>query len=156
MRKATPIVFTGLLVTVMLIITVLIREPDTIPYHLDRLLHLHARKMPPSGIRGYFRRETLWWYLGSRPSLQRQTEIETEALIRLGYFEQREFSLQHRMLDAQFTEELNAACTTNQSVRTNYRAFSYDRPAGIIRATIRKDCMPICENIIAELDRKTN
>lgn len=155
MRRFLLLAITCAVVAVVAIIGLALREPDTISFHLNHLLQLQnpANRLPPVDFKNYFRLDTLSWYLRGRPSREKQIERETRALIRLGYFGQRDIALQHRLLDKQFIEEFRAVCQTNESVRTTYRAFAYDQPANVIRITIRKDHLPACEKIITELDR---
>lgn len=159
MRKTTVIVMVGGLVALAVTLGVLTGEPDTVPYHLARLSRSMrpTTKMPPADLKGYFRLETLSWYLKGRQSGQAQREKAVQALIRLGYFERREFPLQYRLLDLQFIDELHSTCSSNLCLRTNkYWAMDYNRTTSVVRVTIRKEAMPICESIIATLDRKAD
>jgi hypothetical protein len=147
----------ALLLALAVPLILLTRDTDTIAYHLARLSASDSTaRLPPEQFRDYFRLKTLSWYLSGCPPTHAQSQKEVQALIRLGYFERRDFPLQNRLLDAQFVEELHSICRSNLYLRTNYWQMGYNCPASIISVTIRKDCMPICESIITNLDRKVD
>src|SRR6266496_4858598 len=105
MRKAKLIILTGILAVLAAVVVgfFALPRPGSIRYHRDRLGHLRNSKYSgePSTLTDYFRYETWLWYLhGKRSPKIEEMEEHQQALIRLGYFERREFTLTRRTLDA--------------------------------------------------------
>jgi hypothetical protein len=72
------------------------KGPDTVGYHYGRLKQLRNNVVgkKPASVKALFHPRALNWYLEGRPTIQEQyqrMETHQAALIRLGYFERRDF-----------------------------------------------------------------
>jgi hypothetical protein len=149
--------------------------PGTIPYHLQRVgelrkstswkwgpreqRHGSAGKSVPANATAYIHPKTWLWFLAGRPTITSHIEQQEEhqkALIRLGYFERREFTLMHRTVDAQFWPQFHLSISN--SSMSDWRWFIHldDQRPSVIRVTASKADIPLFERIVRELDLSDN
>src|SRR6266536_1916019 len=116
MRNAKLIIVVPMIIIAAAVVVVVAISPPrgTVRYHLERLGSLRQQQpwSGPSSFGDYFRPRTWAWYLRGRLSVSDRVaamEEHQNALIRLGYFERREFTLRHRRLGAEFWSEFRPA-----------------------------------------------
>jgi hypothetical protein len=83
-----------------------------------------------------------------------QMEEHRQALVKLGYFETRKFSLTRRTLDRAGMDELRSMLT-NAPLSDGHWTWTATgaRPSAITVTALRKD-MPVWSNIFAQFDSK--
>jgi hypothetical protein len=142
-------------------ITLLSSHPDDIQSHLARLNRIKStRQVRPFRLDHYLHADTWLWYWRGRPRTERwrmeALDDEWDALIRLGYFEVREFPLQHRTFDKRFLmevmTEVHNAPTGFLSDR-NFRAFGVGSyPSNGVRLAVCKEDVAAFRRIVGDID----
>ena len=155
MRKTEVVIvsFAFVALIVGIVAFALLPRPGSVRYHLERLDHLRQSKQisTPSSIRDFFRMDTWQWYLNGKPSIDAM-EQEQQALIRLGYFERRELTLNHRTLDAQLWGEFRSAVSNSSLAEWRYMLHLDDHRPSVIRVTTCKADMPVFERVVRQID----
>ena len=151
----------------LLILTVVVsgwcaRAKLKVGYHIAQLkseqrLEVY-RSCPIAGVN----RDYVFWTLAGRPTvahLQYSIAHHQDALMKLGYFEQREFRLQNRGLDWHTQTELIRAFQTNKlSHWSTFMRSSVimDAQRSIIRVMTIPEDMPTIAAFISRLDQSPN
>jgi hypothetical protein len=131
------------------------REPDTISYHYQQWLH-HRRYGRLGSNRKGLNLQTVNWYLDGKPTVWERREAEEQhelALIRLGYFEERDFEWPGGDINKFFSNFWQRARQTD--LKENYSARWSSPFAGNTNVSIvaRKEDMPIVDSLRKELMR---
>lgn len=112
----------------------------------------------PRNWKDYFRPVTWRWYLHGKPPIDqtiKQLESHRDALIQLGYFQQREFVLKRRYLDTAASKELQNML---QKAPFACRDWEYSTkgvaPVNALTVTTTPADLKIWSNVIANFDAK--
>lgn len=128
------------------------RGPDTIEYHYQQWLH--ERRYLGRRPKGW-NLTTLNWYLDGKPTLgERMNAFEEhqEALIRLGYFDERHFDWHGSDLGKFFFKFTQRAAQTD--LKGEFRAgWAPNGSSTNVSIIARKQYMPIIESIWNEMTR---
>ena len=159
MRKIKLIRLTSALILVVAVIVglTLLPRPDSVRHHLACLAYLRgqAPRIGVSSLSDYFHyRIWLWGNSEGTQSIFRRGDMLEEheqALIRLGYFERREFTLSQRTLNAQVWSEFRAMVSNSGVADPRWLHFGQPSPS-VIQLTACKADMPIFESIVLKLD----
>ena len=130
-------------------------RPGSIEYHYGRLLFLRNYDVwkEPKSTREYFRIATLRRYLAGRPTLEEyidQQEEDQLALIRLGFFERREFDTK-TVLSGKFINDFGNSMS-NSVVDHNWFILFSDSRSNWFRVTCRREDMSTVQQIVHRLD----
>ena len=131
-------------------------RPGSIDYHYDRLLFLRSYYgvwKEPQSTREVFRITTVARYLAGKPTLQQyidQQEEDQLALIRLGFFERREFHLK-TALSGTFINDLESSMSNSVVDRNWFIHFDGSR-SNWFRVTCRSEDMSNVQQIVHRLD----
>jgi hypothetical protein len=163
MKKALLRTFAAavaLLVIAFAVALLISRRPETLQTQLAQfdLLKTTVHEKDSPRLRDYASLDTWWWYLKGRPKTSRfrlrEIDRVEESLIRLGYFEQREFVLFSRPADQQFMEDLGAALRTNKLADGQRWGIHRDSRYAAFRLVAYKPDMPTFARIVGQLDQK--
>ena len=143
----------------------------TIAYHLQKLGQLRAREAwrwgpteqltdsegqpVPANEWAYVNPRTWIWYLKGRPTITSQVEEQEkhqQALIRLGYFERREFTFNNRTLNGQLWNEFRTAVSNASLAEPRYMLHLDDTRPTAIRITTCKADVSVFDRIVTQLD----
>ena len=83
-------------------------------------------------------------------------EEHQQALIRLGYFERREFVLHHRNLDAQFWAQFHFAVSNATLTDWRWMLHLDDSRPNVLRVTACRADIPTFERIVTQTDTAKN
>ena len=157
-------------ITVVVIAALCFGPPNknSVSYHLNCMRSLD-RSWPgplsgtwsgPPSLRFYLYPRVWSWYLRGRPSLEQslsQKDEHRQALVKLGYFEKRDFTLARRTLDPSGKAEFNSLLTNAPFSDKHHWVWAVadDRPSVVTVTALRAD-MPVWSNIVSRFDsRKT-
>jgi hypothetical protein len=148
----------ALLLLVLIFILVKRPAPGSVEEHYERLAYLRANhdiwKKPVT--RGdYFRLSTLRHYAAGKPSLEaylKEREKRELALVGMGVYERREFTLQRRTLDGNFFTNFSNAMSNSGCDPVWFIHFDGSL-TNWVRITCRKSDMSSVSNVIRRLDR---
>jgi hypothetical protein len=138
-------------------------RPDNVQSHLARLNRIKSTgQTGPFRLKHYLYADTWLWYLHGRPTTERwkleALDEEWNALIRLGYFEIREFPLQRRAFDARFFGEMLTEvhhAPTGFLKDRNFRTFRLgSTPPNIARLAVCKEDVARFEWIVRSVDAR--
>jgi hypothetical protein len=126
-------------------------SPDTIDYHFQRFVFLRKNTVfsKPKDLKGYLQPATINWYWNGQPSVGdqfREQELHQDALVRLGFFETREFkwSGNQRAFVTSFIQKLRS-----QGILETC-AFGFSAGSNSFLITTRKEEFPAIKKIIDE------
>jgi hypothetical protein len=132
-------------------------ESDSVEHHYNRFVFLQKNIVfsPPKGFKATFTTRTLNWYLEGCPSTSDQfqeLERRKEALLRLGYFEKRDFSwpgggpLELRKFHSELIQRAVAA-----KIEPAWSMEFPDASSNLVTITSRKVDFPMIESFIREI-----
>ena len=136
----------------LLILLWSVRETDSLASHLrlyEFARRLHQAKSGPMKV---FSREYVRWTLNGRPSLEalnKERQRHEEELVRLGYFERREFVLKDLDLDGQARARL-ARMISGGAFTNNWRMIRMSPQESLLRVTACPGDLKVVDRIIAE------
>ena|ERR1041385_3936541 len=133
-------------------------DTGSIRYHLNCIRSLERSWWAgPLSLRDYFRPGVWRWYMRGRPTVAqtfKQVDEHRQALVRLGYFETREFVLTRRTLDRSANAEFKSLLTNAPFSDSHWTWTTIgDRPS-VVRVTARGKDMPVWSNIVSRFDLK--
>lgn len=162
-----PTMRRGPIIAVIAVITLLaalagwwcVPANNPVQYHLGQIQSLRSSMgFAPKNWKDYFQPRTWRWYWrGRKPIEQTLKEIgeHQKELIRLGYFEQREFVLTRRRLDSTSRNELQTILG-KAPLSCSYWSYSTTGgdPVNALTVTTTPTDMKIWSNVIADFDAK--
>ena len=132
------------------------KRTSPVPYHRDALRSWESSRAP-STFRDYFRLSSWRWLFHGRPSFSqilKHADEHRQALIRLGYFETREFTLIHRTMDPSGFREFSSLLTNAAfSDRQGMCSTIPGRPLSIT-VTARREDMAVWQSVVSRFDSK--
>ena len=155
----------ALIAVIILSVALISPRRDSVEYHEARLRYLNRplatalyRDAPfeldakgcPVHLADYFCYRTLRWYWRGAytiTSLIEENEKHQQALLQLGDYERREFTLTNRTIDMQ----LFAAITNSMPMQSTFMHLDGSKDKWF-RVTARKVDMPIMERLVAAFD----
>jgi hypothetical protein len=160
-RKRLIIIAVAMIVAIVFTVATIAPRRESIRYHVDRLHYLRQplyRDAPseldgkgrPVHLADYLRFRTWRWYWRgglSTTKLIEEQEKHQQALIRLGYYDRREFALTNRTIDAQLF-----AMVTNGVDGESVWLLMDDSKEKWFRVTARKVDMPLVERSVIDFD----
>jgi hypothetical protein len=128
-------------------------DSSSVRYHLSQIRALDKMAWrAPSKLRDYFSPSVWGWYVHGRPSFQEhQARIEKhrQALVKLGYYKEREFILQRRVLDLSTASEVRSFFT-NAAFSDNHWKITVSDSS--ITVTASTNDLPLWAQVVSRFD----
>jgi hypothetical protein len=133
-------------------------DPNSVSYHLNCIRSLERSMWAgPLSLKDYFRPGVWNWWLRHRPSAEqafKQIDEHRQALIKLGYFQTREFVLTRRTLDRSSNAEFKSLLTNVPFTDSHWTWTTVGDRSSVVTVTARRQDMPVWSNIISGFDMK--
>jgi hypothetical protein len=135
---------------------VMSRPKDPVREHLDAIRSLETSWAAPSSLRDYVRPQVWRWFFRGRPDLQatvQQMEKHKQALVELGYFENRAFPLHRRTLDSGSRPQFDSLRTNVSFCDNHWTMSTTGAQSSVVFIRARRVDMPLWSNIVYRFDQ---
>jgi hypothetical protein len=128
------------------------RTKDPVLEHLEAIEALERSWAAPSSVLDYFRPQTWRWFLHGRPALRvslQKIDDHKKALVDLGYYEKRIFTLHQRTLDRNGYPKFRSLLTNIAFSDPHWSMSTTGDQPSVIFITARPEDMPSWSNIVS-------